>query len=97
MREAEPDRVDDTAPVQVVQVGKVATAGPVPLRDRLIDRAAPTRHRRSGIVRKRHILQPLGDPDVVLVGHPTHAGAEGPHEVQARLDDGMHGRRFGAV
>ena len=85
VREAEPDRVDDTAPIQVVQVGKVAAAGPVPLRDRVVDRAAPGRHRLGRIVGQRHVLQPLGDPDVVLVGHPAHAGAERPHEVQAGL------------
>ena len=48
MREAEPDRVDDAATIEVVEVGKVAAAGPVPCRHRVVDRAAPCRHRRAG-------------------------------------------------
>ena len=90
VREAEPDRVDDTAPLQIVQIGEIAVARPVPLRDRVVDRATPGRHRLGGIVRERHVLQPFGDPDVVLVRHAAHAGPERPHEVQAGLHDGMH-------
>ena len=97
MREAEPDRVDDATPIQIVQVGKITAAGPVPLRDGVVDRTAPACHCLGRIVGKRYVLQPLGDPDVVLVGHPPHPGAKGPHEMQARFDDGVHGRCFPGV
>ena len=51
VREAESDRVDDAAPLEVVQVGEVAVARPVPIGHGVIDRATPGRHRLGRIVR----------------------------------------------
>jgi hypothetical protein len=59
MREAEPDWVDDTATIEVVEVGEVAAPGAEPLRHRVVDRAAPRRHRLSRIIRQRDVLQTL--------------------------------------
>ena len=75
---------EDAAALQVVQVGEVAATGPVPASMT----ASLTAPRQAAIASagssgQRHVLQALGDPNVVLVGHPAHAGAQRPHEVQA--------------
>ena len=48
MRETEPDRVDDAAAIQLVEVGHVAAPGPMPADDRVVEGAAPGGHRLAG-------------------------------------------------
>ena len=85
MWEGKIDRFDDAAPRQVVEVGHVAAAGPMPVDHRVVQRAAPDRHRRGRVGRQIHVLQALGDADVVLMRHAGHAFTEGAHEIQVGL------------
>ena len=96
MREAEPDCVDDTAPLQIIRSGKSPSRAQCQFVTAWLRRHAGS-HRLGGIFRERHVLQAFGDPDVVLVGHAAHAGPQRPHEVQAGLDQRVHRRRFRAV
>ena len=96
VREGEADRVGNTPADEVVQVGHVASPRPMPGHHRVVESAAPTGQRLSRIGGQRDGLHALGDADVVLVGHATHAVAQRAHEVETACDDGVHRFRRGA-
>ncbi len=87
VREAVAHRLVQTLRVELVEVGDVSAGRPVPVHDRVVQRAVPRRSRQHRIGRQLDVAQPFGDAHVVGVHHPGHAVAHHVQVVQLGIDE----------